>query len=146
MLHSLMPLRGGNTNDKRNIDGYCMYMGDCLISWSSSKKKVISPCSWESEYSALTSIIAKLMWMKSLLQELQVYSLKMLFIVTMQAYSTLLRILLCMHAPNMWKLIFILSESKSWKHTSRQSMLLPKPNCIYTYQVSHSFSISHLKK
>uniref|UniRef100_A0A803Q4P3 Reverse transcriptase Ty1/copia-type domain-containing protein n=1 Tax=Cannabis sativa TaxID=3483 RepID=A0A803Q4P3_CANSA len=58
-------------NDKRSIAGYCVYLGDTLVSWSSKKQAVVSRSSTESEYRALAHVAAEISWVESLLNELQ---------------------------------------------------------------------------
>ena len=49
-------------DDRRSVSGYCVYLGDNLVSWSSKKPQVVSQSSAESEYRALAHIIAEIMW------------------------------------------------------------------------------------
>ena len=50
--------------------GYCVYLGNSLISWASRKQKVVSRSSTESEYRALADGAAEIRWIHSLLTEL----------------------------------------------------------------------------
>ncbi|XP_071687857.1 uncharacterized mitochondrial protein AtMg00810-like [Rutidosis leptorrhynchoides] len=54
---------------RRSITGYCIFLGSCLISWKSKKKKVVSRSSTEDEYRALADCTCELMWLQSLLHD-----------------------------------------------------------------------------
>ena len=63
---------GSDPDDRKSTSGYCIYLGDNLISWSSKKQTVVSKSSAESEYRAMALASAEITWICSLLKELGV--------------------------------------------------------------------------
>lgn len=60
-----------NTEDRKSVAGYCVYLGESLITWSSRKQRAVSRSSTESEYRALADLAAEVAWIRSLLQEIK---------------------------------------------------------------------------
>ncbi|XP_062080499.1 uncharacterized mitochondrial protein AtMg00810-like [Humulus lupulus] len=56
-------------DDRCNTNGSCVLFGDNIVSWSSSKQKVVFHSSTEAEYRSLANTIAELTWYKYLFTE-----------------------------------------------------------------------------
>ena len=59
-------------DDKCSTSGYCLFLASNLVSWSSSKQKVVSHSSAESEYRGVANWAAEIAWTESLLCELSI--------------------------------------------------------------------------
>nr|XP_034598063.1 uncharacterized mitochondrial protein AtMg00810-like [Setaria viridis] len=49
----------GCPNSKRSTSGYCVYLGDNLVSWSSKRQTTVSCSSAEAEYRAVAHVVAE---------------------------------------------------------------------------------------
>ena len=63
---------GNDLCDRRSTTGYCFYLGNNVVSWSSKKQHVVSRSSTEAEYRSLANATSELLWLQSLLAELKV--------------------------------------------------------------------------
>lgn len=58
-------------DSRRSTSGYCMFLGNALISWKSKKQQTVSHSSAESEYRAMEFGSREVVWLRNLLAELQ---------------------------------------------------------------------------
>ncbi|KAF5453788.1 hypothetical protein F2P56_023508 [Juglans regia] len=55
---------------RRSVTGWCMFLGNALISWKSKKQDRVSKSSTESEYRSMSSACSEITWLRGLLGEL----------------------------------------------------------------------------
>ena len=62
----------GCPDTRRSTSDYSIYLGNNLVSWSAKKQPTVSRSSRESEYRALATTAAELLWVTHLLHDLKV--------------------------------------------------------------------------
>ena len=60
----------GCPDTRKSTSSYAVFLGDCLISWSSKRQTTVSRSSAEAEYRAVANGVAEASWLRQLLQEL----------------------------------------------------------------------------
>ncbi|CAA7032147.1 unnamed protein product [Microthlaspi erraticum] len=57
---------------RRSITGYCVYLGQSLITWKSKKQDVVSRSSTEAEYRSMAHTTCELLWLQQVLTDLKI--------------------------------------------------------------------------
>lgn len=71
---------GNCVDTRRSVSGFCVFMGDSLISWKSKKQPTLSRSSAEAEYRALATVTSELIWIYQLLADFQIPCLSPSFV------------------------------------------------------------------
>ena len=89
----------GCVDDRKSTSWATFYLGGCLVSWSSKEQSAISLSTAEAEYIATANCCTHVIWMKQMLEDIQVPL----------AFP---RTQLCTQKQNIFQLGFIFSESR----------------------------------
>ncbi|KAJ0838020.1 putative RNA-directed DNA polymerase [Helianthus annuus] len=57
---------------RKSVTGFCIFLGECLVSWKSKKQSTVSRSTAEAENRSMCSATCELIWLKNLLSELNV--------------------------------------------------------------------------
>lgn len=58
---------------RRSLTGYCIFLGDALVSWKAKKQPTVSRSSAEAEYRSLATTVCELQWIDYILQSFSIH-------------------------------------------------------------------------
>lgn len=61
----------GCPDTRKSTSGFCVFLGDNIVSWSSKRQHTVSRSSAEAEYRAVANCVAESTWLRQLLTELR---------------------------------------------------------------------------
>lgn len=58
-------------DSRQSLTGFCIFLGDALVSWRCKKQQTVSASSTEAEYRAMSATVRELIWFSYLLKDFQ---------------------------------------------------------------------------
>ncbi|KZV35220.1 hypothetical protein F511_43559 [Dorcoceras hygrometricum] len=63
---------GACLDTRKSVTGYCVFLGESMISWRAKKQHTVSRSSAEAEYRSMAAATCEILWIRSLLTDLGV--------------------------------------------------------------------------
>lgn len=60
---------------RKSITGFCIFLGNSLISWKTKKQPAVSRSSAEAEYRAMATTTSELVWLQQLLEDFGIHAI-----------------------------------------------------------------------
>ena len=60
----------GDEGDRKSVSGYVTYIGECAVTWSSRKQRIVATSTAEAEYIALAHCVRETLFLRQFLREL----------------------------------------------------------------------------
>ena len=64
---------GGCNETRKSLTGFCIFLGDTLVSWKSKKQQTVARSSAEAEYRAMAVTACDVMWLIYLLNDFKIH-------------------------------------------------------------------------
>nr|KYP53210.1 Retrovirus-related Pol polyprotein from transposon TNT 1-94 [Cajanus cajan] len=72
-LHKYVDADWGSCHDSRkSTTGFCVFLGNSLISWKSKRQQIVSKSSVEAKYKAIYSVSNEITWLRNLLADFNI--------------------------------------------------------------------------
>jgi len=65
-VHAYVDADWGSCMDtRRSTTGFCIFLGNSLVSWKAKRQRTVSKSSTEAEYRALASVSTEIVWLRT---------------------------------------------------------------------------------